>query len=459
MKLKLFSVSFVLVSLLSGCTVTPFKDEKTNAHVLSIGRDGWLEDIQIPNKLFLKKSDVTDSKRKDYFSNILNGIKNFPKNKEGDIEVLIYIHGGLNTKNVARERVEDKVPLILNSKDKERKYPIFINWRSGATTYFSSVGRIRQGEISSTAVLTSPVYLLTDLANSVVNAPKSWLVTGEHSFDSVFLKDSSYLDEYASGKDGIYFTGNKNSYGSLGRSLWWIFTSPSKLITTPFVYTMAKPAWDIMLRRTSTPFLTPSDLANGNPSVKSESNRGTGALAEFLKELEFVIKDEKLPVKITLIGHSMGAIIVNKIIGENYDLPYKNIVHMASADSIENLFQKVIPYISKHDVKYYSLSLHPENEDREVSSWGLTPSGSLLVWVDEMYTTPQNVMNKRSGRWENIKRVLPFIPADARKKMNFKIFGLNNSGSEKDCNELLTEPQIHSDFGDLPFWKKRSWWQ
>lgn len=59
-------------------------------------------------------------------------------------------------------------------------------------------------------------------------------------------------------------------------------------MTTPFVYTMAKPAWDIMLRRTTTPFYTPSVLENLNHNIDTKLNTGSGALSRFITELEQV---------------------------------------------------------------------------------------------------------------------------------------------------------------------------
>jgi len=450
------SVFFFLI--VSGCsTLQPIKDEEAIGHVISIGRDGCLEEIKPGEKIKLDPGeelfDQDDNVKincQPSFDLILDGIQRFPKNSDGEIEVLIYVHGGLNTKESALERAQEKYKEIKYS-DVEKKYPIFINWRSGpVTTYSSHLTRIRQGDISSTAPLTSPIYFLTDVGNSLINIPKSWFVTGEHSLDSTFFRDDEYLEKYKKGDNGVLFTGDLNDYSTFGRSFWWVVTSPAKLITTPFTYTMARPAWDIMLRRTNTLFYKPSDLQNGNHDDGYGSEMGTGALSVFLLQMEALIKTKKLPVKITLIGHSMGAIVVNKMVNMDIELPYENIVHMASADSIKNLFEQVVPYLSVHDANFYSLSLHPENEDREVSAWGLTPSGSLLVWIDDMFTSPETVLDKRSGRWENMERVLKLIPDNARKKMYFKIYGLNDSG---------LEPQKHGEFGDLSFWLKETWWK
>lgn len=348
-------------------------------------------------------------------------------------------------------------------------------------------------EISDTAKLTSPVYLLTDIASAIVNAPKSWLVTSEHSLDTVFgrTKKDAYLKDFSTGAHKVYFTGDSYSGGfnRLGRRATWIATGPVKVVTTPFTYTLAKPAWDVMLRRTNTPFFTPEDLAIPiDPVTKQKihrvdiyGKRGRGALNRFLDVLQRKFGKR---LRLTLIGHSMGAIIVNRMVGLSDDvprcfdaddsncshdhLPIDKIVHMASADSINSLFEKVLPYLKNHpQTKFYSLSLHPENEDRERNQVGMVPSGSLLVWIDNMYTTPETVLDKRSGRWENMERALPFIHHDLRSRMYFKIFGLDKNGNSenggadengKPKREWLTSPQKHGDFDELRFWLEDTWW-
>jgi pimeloyl-ACP methyl ester carboxylesterase len=177
--------------------------------------------------------------------------------------------------------------------------------------------------------------------------------------------------------------------------------------------------------------------------------RKSGALSEFLTRLQVFIAAESLPVELTLIGHSMGAIVVNKIVKRYPELPYAKIVHMASADSTRNLMETIVPYLQKHHTQFYSLSLHPKNEDREVSTYGLTPSGSLLVWIDNMFTTPETVLDRRSGRWNNMERVIRMIPRDALNRMHFKIFGIGNP----------EEPQAHGQFDDYRFWSECYWWK
>jgi pimeloyl-ACP methyl ester carboxylesterase len=348
---------------------------------------------------------------------------------------------------------------------------------------------------------------LTDIGNSLITAPKAWYVTSEHLIDSLTFRDD--IDDVLDSQKCTHNQAHKNlvhitkgeEKSNLFRHIQWVATSPFKVVTTPFAYTLAKPAWDIMLRRTSTLFYTPKDLEDKSGNRKKvitygphpRMKDGNGALYRFLLSLEKELKEDD--VKITLIGHSMGAIVVNQIVNLGLDLRYENIVHMASADSIENLFNKVIPYIDcslegtcnkGFPVRFYSLHLHPDNENREVSARGFTPSGSLLTWIDGMYTTPKTVLDKRSGRWDNMTRAIELIPSveaksdiqpDIKGHMRFTIFGINDRksytaeelsllGIDVDSEEyrkdgaikpLYSTAQKHGDFDELPFWLPEVW--
>ncbi|MCW5203477.1 hypothetical protein VU12_11130, partial [Desulfobulbus sp. US4] len=447
-------------------------DKEIAQHVLTIDPDGKLNfigcDKEGSESLGWCGELSYEQKLDNYLKNIIT------KLKKSDKELLIYVHGGLNKEKDALERAKKKYDLILNDK-KNPRYPVFVNWRSGPfTTYWDHVWGIRQGEKekhSLTKLLTVPVYLFTDFANSLANAPKAWTVTGIHMLRSTLHakeEEDICADIKALQRTNIYFDGDQDT-SKLSRYIRWLVTSPSKVVTTPFTYTLAKPAWDIMLRRTNTLFYTPEDLQKQSHEKKDQGGNmqkigeakgkivrpvmlprkefksGNGALYRFLSALE---DSEASKVKITIIGHSMGAIVVNNIINLGLNLTYENIIHMASADSTENLFNKVVPYIdcslagtcnNKTKVNFYSLYLHPDNENREVSVQGLTPSGSLLTWIDEQYTVPKTVLDKRSGRWDNMVQAVDLISSErnyekqrynVKGQMHFTIFGypLQNPG-------------------------------
>src|SRR4029077_12548648 len=97
---------------------------------------------------------------------------------------------------------------------------------------------------------------------------------------------------------------------------------------------------------------------------------------------------------ITLVGHSMGAIVSNEMIKRHPELSFDRIVYLAAACSVRDCQDSVVPYMlaqkaKNHPVQFYNLSLHPIAEVSEalggdpgpVSLGGLgkTAAGVILV--------------------------------------------------------------------------------
>ncbi len=498
----------LVLLVLSGCASKQLSQQAqadVAPYVISIDREGKL----VP----CNTSTDYITCRDEYFKKITDGINGFNQKRDGkETKLLLFAHGGLNDPEDSMIRAIENRKLIM----RDGMYPIFIIWDSrGWSTYKEHLASIRQGEKSKYAKYNWPIYLLTDIGNSIINAPKAWFVAGIHFKDSTkeqINKKTKDIEDQRGNFLNVTYTpteDDKNDVRGIqrlignpnksGRSLRWFVTSPAKAVTTPFVYTLAKPAWDVMLRRIDTLFYTPCDLEGeeneeyckkieysdkaGHNEMDTRSSLArvsiplsqlnaeskTGALSVFLQKIEEKLIEEKLKampdIKITLIGHSMGAIVVDKIIRLKPNLPYENIVHLASADSINNVFDIVVPYMEYAQkrgqlVRFYSLMLHPDNEDREESWYGMTQSGSLLTYIDNIYTSPQTVLDRRSGRWDNIRKVIPLIPQNIAQNMRFKIFG---TASEKaklgECKDRVrvTVPQKHGDFDEMCFWDESTW--
>jgi len=216
-----------------------------------------------------------------------------------------------------------------------------------------------------------------------------------------------------------------------------------------------------MKRRTHTMF-TAQNGDNNNLVMPD------GAARNFLKLLTQRIKErrgeQKCPkFELTLMGHSMGGIIINRALR---DLPddlteVDNLVYMASADNLQNYLDATLPLINKKNkLMVYNLHLHPENEDREISSGGLTPSGSLLAWIDHTYDTPEYILQRTSGRWSNIRLVLDLIRDETKPneiKTNKKPLLKNYRFTVFGRGEAKNGPQTHGSFDDFNFWEKSYW--
>jgi pimeloyl-ACP methyl ester carboxylesterase len=186
--------------------------------------------------------------------------------------------------------------------------------------------------------------------------------------------------------------------------------------------------------------------------------QGSGALAVFMRGLRAFIKEQECKdghctkkYEITLIGHSMGAMVLDELVRTNPDMDFTNIVFMGAAVSARRVVENIVPYLERNPgTRFYNLSLHPENEDREASAAGLTPSGSLPVWIDTMYTTPESDLDKTAGRWKNMRVVRHVFPKETyESQMRFKVFGLDKN----------RHPQAHGDFDNFPFWQREFWWK
>lgn len=431
-------------------------------HVININKDGEYR------PLFTSlNTDTKSSSEKEQYDLIINQIDAFlekvnscksPPNKKN---ILIYAHGGLNSDEAAIKRAvnatKEMIPDPKNLACADT-YPIFINWRSGPlTTLGDHYFRIRDGEISETAPYTSPIYMAGDLAKTIGNTPMAWYHEGYQVINTTFLSNDEQDLENDACRGEVFFDTEKDKEHrwNFWRRAVWVVTAPFKLITTPFVFTFGTPAWDNMKRRTHTMFTAENDFKKSETSIPTlvpDMTPPNGATLRFLKRLNNHVKGARgnhPELELTLMGHSMGGIIINRALRDLPDLEVDNIVYMASADNLQNYLDTTIPQVEKRkSLQIYNLHLHPENEDREISSGGLAPSGSLLAWIDHTYDTPEYILQRTSGRWSNIRRVRNFIPVTSLSNYHFTVFG---RGPAKNG------PQTHGSFDDFNFWEKSYW--
>jgi len=286
------------------------------------------------------------------------------------------------------------------------------------------------------------------------------------------------------------------TWASAGRTAHYVVTFPFKYATVPLLDGFAAPAWDNMIRRTKTMYRRPQEFDIRKAVQKNYKNseevkqiarhatefKETGALARLLHGLNDMAaggtgqeKNVGIPMQtqttpqssgeyeITVIGHSMGTIVLNEFI-RDYDtypnLKITNIVYMAAACSIRDFERSIIPYLRSDrgkDAKFYNLTLHPWNDARETNGLGFVPRGSLLEWIDNFLTTPITPMDRTLGKWENIVQATHIIPDDVRDRVFIKGFPVGDT--------LTVGPQMHGEFDDYnpkenqkwKFWEKAFW--
>jgi len=161
-------------------------------------------------------------------------------------------------------------------------------------------------------------------------------------------------------------------------------------------------------------------------------------------------------LEITLVGHSMGTIIIDRLLRYAPDLQVRNIVFMGAATTVEDYRDTVDTYLDRHrgdgkgHTDMYHLVLHPLAEVTEQGVFDLAPRGSLLIWIDNYFTDPPTPLGRRVGRFLNVVPELRFTNVETRSNIHLKVFRVGEKYS-------YWNPQKHGDFGDFPFWDQHFW--
>lgn len=398
------SLAVLCLLLLNACTITPVKE--FNHHAITINGDG---DIRSPNNAnqgsgaSQQSTDGFTTLGPDQFGKYIDELFASVESSHKD-NILIFVHGGLNTLKNSTERV-NKLIQKYNENQLDSYYPILINWDSG---FFESYGEhlffIRQGETNkAVAIPTSPFYFIADAGRGLVRFPIDAGYVASRDIQSVPDIDRA-INKYRVNTDLLYAK-LQTSYPqnvSRGEDMPWgrqsfykvpvnIVTWPFQIVTAPAIDGFGTPAWDGMQRRTTVLYNKPEqfdierEAGKVNPAIAGQP---PSVMSEFAKRLAAYMK--KHPnTRITLVGHSMGTFIINELVMKYPEIKYQNIVYMAGADSIRNTFKSILPYLDMeehHDTKFYNLTLHPQNEIEEPNYY-LLPRGSLLVWVDDFFST------------------------------------------------------------------------
>lgn len=401
-----------------------------------------------------------------------NNDKDYPYdfNYKGFKRVMVFIHGGLN---FLRDR-EDKIPEMLetiniwnkNNSD-EKIYPIFVNWHSLLNNSGDRLIKVRNGEINKwLAIPTSPFAVLSDAGRVAGRLPEVYFKEITEMFR--FGRDVAKRPEGWNGSNiSIYKDADYPSFPSTDQGWFWhpatIPSYPLRLFpgivragALPILDFFLYESYQMMLRRIEMLFRTESDFkcAKKGFTVVKETKReckSSGALSQLMEKLK---KDGK---KITLIGHSMGAIVVNEIIRRYPNNEIDNIVYMAAACTSKDFIDTIPPYLDRKNkdnidkpVKFYSLTLHPYADKDEVTAFYTFPSGSLLEWLDIYVHRVKTPLDLTFGKWNNAMKVLPFLN-DFEGNVTNNIF---IKGFPVDKSKF---PAKHGDFDDYIFWDSRFW--
>jgi len=479
---KSFAILCLVPALiLAGCAAGPQPRPGTppvdpNLHAIYIDQHGELQEKPgaAPSPPAASAvQDPTLARKDDAYSARI--IANFKREREArpNLALTIFVHGGLNRADSAWARAAAFSADML----REGQYALFVGWNSGGyTNYFDHLFRIRAGEYKPRqALLTSPIVVIGDAARSIVNIPTAWYRTVADPLSVTTWYTRSVELEYDQRirvLDHLQINvSNKPPYRGVGASYWTIL-NPVKLLSAPVVDGFGSGAWDSMLRRTdlvlSKPIayegrqpkrsweeLEPAARAAAMPGVGAAFVPETKELADtavtrFLKDW---INDESLRgVPITLIGHSMGAIVVNNILARHPALSIDKVVFMGAAARIKDVENGVVPWMRRPGndrSEFYNLSLDPYREIGENEFFDFVPRGSLLHWIDNIFGEVNSFKDRTVGGWWNVVRTAEDVfPEPVRKRVYLTRFPIGAAGMG---------PQEHGDFDSYCFWRASYW--
>ncbi len=414
-------------------------------------------------------------------------------------KVVLFVHGGMNDFRPNLRRAAKRCDKMLA----DGYYPIIVMWRSGLVNcYFAHLFSVRQGKQNLRRIFLLwmvPATLVADIGRGLTRIMKTWyyqFITDMKPHMPGFNPDMENVSKIEAlvGKTGTLPNDVKLNAGMdkrinspVRRMVRFLdYLSPITLISSyvlwPVIDAFSKSAWDVMLRRTKTLFQASYEFeantletCNGQ-TVDYETllNNSTGALAKFLDfyHTEFVHStDDDLTTQsnnsdnfskkeLTIIGHSMGTIVVNKILStirEKYpNFHVENIVYMAAACSTQDAIQAIVPYLKRHSAThFYNLCLHPIREQSEYHFWDFSPRGSLLEWIDSYFTTPLIATDRTFGKWENLLTGTHLFPTEIGSRVHlrsFDVLPIREWGMKRDA-----VPQFHGDFTRGEFWKSDYW--
>lgn len=389
----------LLTPLASGCATGQLKalEPDPRSHYIMVHKEGYPLDRN-------ENALSNDAFRNEYVEAILLGIDRHVKQRwesKQVPQVLFFVHGGLNPYQTGLDRIGK----LVNTRDEGGKkkdllgrssyYPVFINWNSSfGSSWWDDSFIIRRGTRDPWGgSLTSPFVLAGRLAESAFTAPRAWWFQGENAVDSFSTTD---------------IPGEKEEVRVfIGFSYFVLF--PFRALTVPGIQGFGTPAWEMMKRRTD--LLLASKLRPNDYAVQ-------GAARTLMEALEKRIPRDKNgkpswgrwkiadgaegPIEMTLVGHSMGAMVLDRLLRAFPDAHFKHIVYMAAASSIEDFEYSVLPYLSKHtDSKFWGFSLSESDETREKVGFDIIERGSLLVWIDNLFERVLTPSQKRFGRYKN----------------------------------------------------------
>jgi len=396
-------------------------------------------------------------------------------------EIVTYIHGGLNNIDGAIAKCAALTDMF--NQQYTSQYFIGICWNSNLMpTYGQHLFAVREGlHQGPKAIATSPTMLISDVGGAAARLPMNLVsflwqdayTVNPRGFTRRKLADRRYKQIRKSTKDPklkgltVGDASDERSRALLLSSDFgrWVITYPVKVPATLFLDVFGVQPWKNMLRRTRTMFERESEFI---PMLDFEDAEGLNKYlgyppdnaVPFLDKLNYTGRKGAMwhfgnylasdrgawapkEPKITIIGHSMGAIVACELLQRFHALPVENVVFEAAACSVSNFKTNVIPFLEEQNLRtqiatlekknpadvvkthVYNLCLHDdaENAEKNPGELDLSQRGSLLTWIDTLYQSPESENDRTFGRWVNAILATDDFPSDILDRITIKEFG------------------------------------
>lgn len=461
----------LLAFFFAGCAAPSFLQP---GHHIAINEDGRPLGHTKDDSGELKRDQVGELKPdqflKTYVDPIIYGIETYVRercNASMPPKILLFIHGGLNGYN---DGIKHVIQLRNAQTDKTSPYPalssyylVSINWEAGLrSALWDYFFEIRAGERNpALATATSPFVFAGAVGQSIVNLPRDmyyaylrdlWeqgrdlgkgalLGAGLAAFYVGIITAVTNLTFADTILTGVAAAGGLYTLPVLLSDPTRYAFGPIRMVSAPFIDGFGTPAWDMLKRR--------PDLVLFNPQIFSEhKERGAGhallkQLAKTLQDGHCITQDGKrISVELTLVGHSMGAMVADRILQAfREDLHFNDIVYMGAADSIADFQLSVVPYLrQRHQSRFWSFSLSDEDETNETYFLDLLMRGSLLVWIEKLFEPQYSLLQRRFGRAASQDYVIIDDVINKEDRIWSRICRVTFSGKNKG------EPKEHGDF-------------
>jgi hypothetical protein len=374
-------------------------------------RDGY------PIDLDRQRVPVNDFEQR-YGKDIRAGIDEFVKAAPtGQARLLIYVHGGVTTYGGAldalhcvrcaqgavcsvAEREACSLDSVANPRLAEH-HPLFLIWDSSFASSMVGVGN----QHPLLGVVTFPFDLARQLASTALSIP--------HSAPGPFV---NVMDGYTGDPAGKWLGclsgehGGPTERGRLAATTAALFT-PTRLLTVPAIQVFGTTAWHAMKRRAGLLSAPRKSLGKGHPEEKGtarlllEALTDCGAGGGCITGVNTWRGSDgvPLPLRITIVGHSMGTMVVNHVLETFADVHFDRIIYLGTAASIDAVRGSVLPYLRRHlAATFWAFSLSETREALE-NNFDLLDRGSLLVWIDNYLGAVGKPGDRTFGRAANLR--------------------------------------------------------